>query len=111
MTNPTNTTDEIERKWTADENGWLPMEAATDDDVWGFTPKCDLWMAWGASPMTMGIADAFRVPDCWRDDEGAWWHMHHGERAELTKHYIRAWRPLPKPPMVAHPQTEQQEGR
>lgn len=57
----------------------------------------DLWMQWGAWPSTMGMADAFRVPDCWKKD-GKWFHYNKGDVAELNIEYITHWMPTPKPP-------------
>jgi hypothetical protein len=56
--------------------------------------KCDLWMEWGASALTMGWADAFRVVDCYREG-GKWLHYHEGKFKELDSNYITHWMPRP----------------
>lgn len=57
----------------------------------------DVWMRWGASPMTMGMADSFRQVDVFRQD-GKWVHYYKGEVAELKSDYITHWMPIPKEP-------------
>lgn len=59
--------------------------------------EVDLWMQWSASPLTMGEADAFRVPDAYRKD-GKWFHKHNGKEMELRPEYITHWMPIPKGP-------------
>ena len=61
--------------------------------------QVDLWMQWRASPLTMGIADAFRVSDAWQDRDGKWFHYDRpGVPAELNIDYITHWMPRPSPP-------------
>jgi hypothetical protein len=54
--------------------------------------RVTLWLAWGASPLTIGMGDAFAVRDCWREG-GRWVHMFRGKPAELASNYITHWRP------------------
>lgn len=61
----------------------------------------DLWMQVHASPMSFGMSDAFRVPDCWRNAEGKWVHDFRGKEAELNRDYITHWCALPAPPKDA----------
>lgn len=63
---------------------WKPMADAPADR------HVDLWLSWGASPLTMGMADAFAVSDCWLDT-GRWVHLHDGMPTELNRRYISAW--------------------
>lgn len=39
--------------------------------------QVDVWMSVHASPLSFGIADAFRVPDAWRRG-GKWFHRYRG---------------------------------
>lgn len=59
--------------------------------------QCDLWMEWGASALTMGWADSFRVVDCYRED-GKFFHYHEGKVKELDANYITHWMPRPPGP-------------
>lgn len=54
--------------------------------------RVTLWLSWGASPLTMGMGDAFAVPDCWRQG-GKWVHVYRGGPAELETSYITHWAP------------------
>lgn len=74
--------------------GWQAIEVFDGRDV---LDRVDLWMSWGASPLTMGMADSFRVPDCWKRG-GSWYHHHMGKEAMLNNLYITHFRPLPEPP-------------
>jgi hypothetical protein len=70
---------------------WQPIKTAPKKvERW---KPVDLWMQIGASPLSMGISDAFRVPDCWRDYAGKWVHQDRGEVRELNAWYITYWTP------------------
>lgn len=72
---------------------WQPIKTAPKQDY----VEVDLWMQWGASPMTMGMADAFRVTEAYRK-EGKWTHRHEGKEKALAEEYITHWMPIPKAP-------------
>lgn len=57
----------------------------------------DLWIDVPASPLSMGMSDRWRIPDCWRVD-GKWVHRHRNEIAELDANYLTHWIRPPKPP-------------
>jgi hypothetical protein len=63
----------------------------------GDNVKCDLWMQWGASALTMGWGDSFRVVDCYHED-GKWFHYHEGKFKELQSDYLTHWMPRPRGP-------------
>lgn len=73
---------------------WRPIKTCRT----GFREEVDLWMQWGASPLTMGIADSFRVPNAYRLLDEKWWHFQDGEQKELNRDYITHWMRIPKPP-------------
>lgn len=74
---------------------WRPIKTYRGQDaLW---PVVDLWLSWGASALTMGMGDSFRVIDCWRN-EGKWFHKHNGKDAELRTEYITHWMPRPSGP-------------
>ncbi len=58
--------------------------------------KFDAWMDIPASPLSMGWADSFRVPDVWFQDGE---FVHDGGPAALRLEYITHWMPLPPPPV------------
>lgn len=74
-------------------NPWKPIKTYRGDQF----RKVDVWMTVHASPMSFGIGDAFRVPECWRRD-GKWFHCDHSQERELSSHYITHWMPMPRPP-------------
>lgn len=49
--------------------------------------RVTLWLSISPSPMSMGMGDAFAVPDCWREG-GAWVHEYRGRPTELASHYV-----------------------
>lgn len=59
-------------------NNWRPIQSCRIRDY----RKVDLWLQWGASPLTMGMADSFRLPDCWR--VGKQWFHHHPSLAMMV---------------------------
>lgn len=67
--------------------GWLPIASAPRDGT-----IIDLWLNVYASPLSMGIADRFGVPDAWFKD-GKWVHTYRGQPTELEIDYITHWRP------------------
>jgi hypothetical protein len=71
--------------------GWFPIETAPRDGT-----VIDLWMSIYASPLSMGMADSFGVPDAWFEN-GKWVHTFRGKPTELEKHYITHWRPKNQP--------------
>lgn len=75
---------------------WRPIKSAPKEIVrWR---PVDVWMHVAASPLSFGMGDAFRVADCWRNEQGKWVHDFRGKEAELNDGYITHWMPLPKPP-------------
>jgi hypothetical protein len=74
---------------------WRAIKTYRGEDEW--MPQVDLWLSWGASPLTMGIQDSFRVVDCWRR-EGKWYHRFEGKEAELRTEYVTHWAPRPVGP-------------
>jgi hypothetical protein len=80
-------------------NPWKPIKTYRRRNR--FMHKVDLWLAWGASPMTMGFSDSFRVVEAWQDTEGRWLHYGSpGKVAELNRDYITHWMSLPLAPKV-----------
>ena len=67
--------------------GWKPIKSAPRDGT-----VIDLWLEIHASPMSMGWADSFGVPDAWFQD-GKWVHTYRGKPTELQTDYIKKWRP------------------
>ena len=63
---------------------WIQIDEYGDDIL----ERVDLWLSWGASPLTMGISDSFRVTDCWRQPDGEWVHIHDGGIKELNRDFI-----------------------
>lgn len=59
--------------------------------------KVTLWLAWGASALTMCWADAFAVRDCWRE-QGQWKHIYRGKPECLGESYILYWLPADAEP-------------
>lgn len=76
---------------------WQPIETAPED-VWNFDPV-DLWLDIPASFRSMGVSDAFRVTDCYKENgKGAWGHTYKGKFEPLYAEYITHWRKPPPPP-------------
>lgn len=57
----------------------------------------DLWIHVYASPLSMGMGDSWRIPDCWLQDR-KWVHRYRNEIAELDADYLTHWIRPPKPP-------------
>ena len=68
---------------------WRPLDTCDVED----RVRVDLWFNVRASPRSMGLADAWRVTDAWRQD-GKWFD----EDGELEARYITHWMPLPGVP-------------
>lgn len=62
---------------------WRPIKSYKGSEG----ERVTLWLSWGASPLTMGMGDAFAVRDCWRQG-GKWVHVYRGGPAELATDYI-----------------------
>lgn len=78
-------------------NKWKPINTAPET-VWNWN-AVDLWLTVPASPRSMGMADAWRVPDCWkRGGDGPWCHQYQGAETELAQDYITHWMAIPKGP-------------
>ena len=60
----------------------------------------DLWLDVPATPLSMGIADAWRVINCWHQD-GKWFDKF-GESGVLEPRYITHWMPTPNSPTNRH---------
>lgn len=65
---------------------WKPIKRFKGADG----ERVTLWLSWGASPLTMGMGDAFAVPDCWRERD-CWFHIYRGKPTELADRYITHW--------------------
>lgn len=77
---------------------WRPIRTAPRE-VWVWNRHVDLWLTVRASPLSFGISDAWRVPDCWRErGRGPWGHMYNGKFEPLVQDYITHWMRVPKPP-------------
>lgn len=74
---------------------WRPIRTASTNPL--TIDEVDLWLVVNASPMSMGISDAFRVPDCTRRN-GKWGHYQRSEWMELNQDLITHWMPVPKGP-------------
>jgi hypothetical protein len=72
---------------------WKPIARFRKGDF----VKCDLWMQWGASPLTMGMGDSFRVSDAYRRD-GKWYHRESYQEKELNADYITHYAERPVGP-------------
>ena len=88
-----------------EENRWRPISEYTDDGVVDGIDLFDLWLSVHASPLSMGMSDAWRQPDCFRSN-GYW----HDKEGALDEFYITHWMPVPShpdpPPMVQGVRTE-----
>jgi len=76
-------------------NIWRPIEQPPRNT--SESNPVDLWIAVYASPLSMGMADSWRIPDCWKVD-GKWVHRHENQIKELDAHYLTHWIRPPKPP-------------
>lgn len=74
-------------------SSWKPIESFDEPD----RQSVDLWMYIYASPRSMGMSDAFRVMDAFRED-GKWFHWDGGKKKELHGEYVKFWMPIPEPP-------------
>lgn len=79
-------------------NDWKPIKTYRVRGRWFH--EVDLWMQWGASPLTMGMGDAFRVVDCYQRD-GKWFHRESYQEKELNSEYITHWMNKPKAPRAS----------
>jgi hypothetical protein len=80
------------------KNPWRPIKSfRRETSQFNEAKQVDLWMQVHASPMSMGMSDAFRVTNCWRD-KGEWFHYHEGKVKELARHYVTHWMPVPSAP-------------
>lgn len=55
--------------------------------------KVNIWMTIYPSPRSMGMGDAYEVSEAWREN-GIWFHVHRGKKAELYDDYVTHWRPV-----------------
>lgn len=77
---------------------WRPIkEFRGETDPYDERRQVDLWVQIYASPRSMGMSDAFRVPNCWKKD-GKWFHWHNKEESQLFPDYITHWMRVPRPP-------------
>lgn len=67
--------------------GWKTIKSAPLDGT-----VVDVWLEIYPSARSMGMGDAFGVPDAWFKD-GKWVHMYRGAPTELERSYITHWRP------------------
>lgn len=57
--------------------------------------KASIWMTIYPSPRSMGMSDAYEVPDVWKEN-GKWFHDYKGGPAEIYADYVTHWRPSPQ---------------
>jgi hypothetical protein len=55
--------------------------------------KVNIWLTIHASTLSMGMGDAFEVPECWKSN-GKWFHVHQGKEMEIDSRYVTHWRPV-----------------
>ena len=67
--------------------GWRSIKSAPKDGS-----KLHLWMQIYPSPASMGMSDAFAMPDAWFDGAN-WVHWFRGKPAQLDHNYITHWQP------------------
>jgi hypothetical protein len=65
---------------------WIKVEQSLPEDG----QRVDVWFDVWASPLSMGIADSWPEPNCWREN-GKWVHMYLGEVTGLAERYITHW--------------------
>lgn len=68
------------------KGNWKKIESAPRDGT-----HFDVFMTVWASPRSMGMADAFMIPDCWFDTTGKLVHIYRGEPTELAERYAQHW--------------------
>lgn len=81
---------------TQERSQWRPIKTFRGRDY----HEVDLWLRICASPMSMGMADSFRVVEAYKVD-GKWFHRdptRNFQEAELNSYYITHWMPIPKGP-------------
>lgn len=71
------------------DSGWLNTSDFDRPD----REKVNVWLTIYPSPRSMGMGDAYEVPEAWRQD-GKWFHVHDGKEAELYSDYVTHWRPV-----------------
>ena len=80
-------------------NPWREISEWRD----GIDPsEVDLWFNVWASPLSMGIADAWRATDCYRSN-GKW----QDKGGALTERYITHWMPTPPAPLPSAAEIEE----
>lgn len=62
--------------------------------------EVDLWLVIHASPLSMGLADDFRVVDAFQKEDGTWWHfdLPSYKDKQIVTEYVTHWMPRPKTP-------------
>lgn len=80
---------------TAGKDG-SPMWVSVEDQLPNPGRRVDLWLYIYASPLSMGMSDAFKVADAWRKG-GEWWHIHKGRETRLEASYVTHWSTIPSP--------------
>lgn len=86
---------EKRKKPRSRKSPWRPIRTASKEPM--TFSEVDLWLAFGASPLSMGMADSFRVPDCTRRD-GKWGHYENLAWRALDQNIITHWMSVPKGP-------------
>jgi hypothetical protein len=71
------------------DSGWKKIQNFKLPDL----EKVNIWLTIWASPRSMGMGDAFEVPDAWRLN-GKWFHVHNGKDTEIYADYVTHWRPV-----------------
>lgn len=69
--------------------GWRKISSFSLPD----RQKINVWLTIYPSPLSMGMGDAFEVPEAWREN-GKWFHVHKGRSMEIRGNYVTHWRPV-----------------
>lgn len=80
-----------EKLWK--RNGWTPVGESLPTDF----EMVDIWVVIHPSQRSMGISDAFRSIDCFRDN-GKWFHFYKGVKTEIDINVVTHWRIIPEGP-------------
>jgi hypothetical protein len=71
------------------DKGWKPAGRYKGAD----RELVNIWLTVYASPRSMGMSDAYEVPEAWRQN-GKWFHVHNGKEMEIFNDYVTHYRPV-----------------